>query len=164
MVSDADDTEPCPACGAPGGGGLAGCQAVFDALTLRGYGDLDYAAPRDLALDSYCMQHLERYCASAKSYAAHLARLCCGLEHGGDPAIYRAIQGWLSGPRQLAKPAAPSTLGALTVADCAAATDGAAYRAAVQAWAENVWAAYAAQHDLARSWVAAARAAPTAKH
>ena len=67
----------CPACGAVVAGGRAGCQAVFDELTARAYADLAYASTRNLAFDAYCLQHLETYCHSAKSYAAHLTRLCC---------------------------------------------------------------------------------------
>jgi hypothetical protein len=53
--------------------------------SARAYTDPAYATLRDLAFDAYYMQHVERYGRSAKSYAAHLARLCCGLEHHGDP-------------------------------------------------------------------------------
>ena len=69
-----------------------GCQALYDALAVPGAGALGLIARRDLAFDAYCMQHPETYCRSAKSYAAHLTRLCCGLEFGGDPRVYRAIQ------------------------------------------------------------------------
>ena len=153
------DEERCPDCGAPGGGGRAGCQALFDALGLRAYSDLQYAAVQSLALDAYCMQHLERYCRSAKSYAAHLTRLCCGLEYGGDPAVYRAIQQWLNGPVDLVKPPILPQLGPMTVADVQAAGSGEAYVRLVREWARVVWEAYAVQHDLARGWIQAALAA-----
>lgn len=155
------DPERCPACGAAIPGGRAGCQALWDELTARAYGDLGYAAVHDLAFDAYCMQHLETYCRSAKSYAAHLTRLCCGLEYEGSPAVYAAIQKWLNGRAPVEKPETLANLGQLTIADVAVATSGAAYpgaeyRALVRAWAESVWSAYAAQHELARSWIRAA--------
>jgi predicted amidophosphoribosyltransferase len=85
-------------------GGRDGCQAVFDELTARAYADVAYASVRDLAFDAYCMQHLDSYCRSAKSYAAHLTRLCCGLEYQGDPKVYEAIQKWLNGAVKIEKP------------------------------------------------------------
>ncbi|GAC1654933.1 MAG: hypothetical protein NVS4B8_30120 [Herpetosiphon sp.] len=51
---------------------------------VHAFDDLRYAAVRNCAFDAYCMQHIEPYCHSAKSYAAHLTRLCCGIEYGGD--------------------------------------------------------------------------------
>ena len=62
------------------------------------------------------MQHVETYCRSAKSYAAHLTRLCCGLEFGGDPEVYAAIQSWLNGASPVAKPSILPSLGRLTIA------------------------------------------------
>jgi hypothetical protein len=154
--------ERCPACGAAVPGGRAGCQALWDELNARAYNDLDYAAVHDLAFDAYCMQHLETYCRSAKSYAAHLTRLCCGLEYDGSPAAYAAIQKWLNGPTPVEKPETLADLGRLTIADVATTTSGAArasgaeYRELVRAWAESVWTAYATQHELARAWIRAA--------
>jgi len=153
------DEDRCPDCGAPGVGGRGGCQALFDALGLRAYSDLRYASVQSLTLDAYCMQHLERYCRSAKSYAAHLTRLCCGLEYGGDPVVYRAIQQWLNGPVDLEKPPILSQLGRMTLADVQAAGSGDEYVRLVRAWAGVVWDAYAVQHDLARGWIQAALAA-----
>jgi hypothetical protein len=110
----------------------------------------------NLAFDAYCMQHPETYCRSAKSYAAHLTRLCCGLEHDGDPAIYAAIQKWLNGNILLNKPQVLSMRGTLTIADVARSRDGQEYKKQVRAWAESVWAAYATQHNLVRMWLKAA--------
>jgi hypothetical protein len=157
-------TDHCPACGAPVAGGQAGCQALLDELNAQAYADARYGAVRDLAFDAYCMQHLERYCRSAKSYAAHLTRLCCGIEHAGDPAVYAAIQRWLNGAVALEKPEPPAHLGRLTIADVRGvarspqgARDAAEHARLVRAWAADVWAAYAAQHALARAWLRAAR-------
>jgi hypothetical protein len=142
-------------------GGRAGCQALMDELTARAYGDLRYAAVQTLAFDTYCMQHAQRYCVSAKSYAAHLTRLCCGLEYGGDLQVYAAIQKWLNGPARTEKPRVLGDFGPMTVADVRAADSRAAgdveaYKRLVRQWAESVWSAYASQHELAHQWIQAA--------
>jgi hypothetical protein len=139
-------------------GGRAGCQAVFDELTARAYADLAYANVRNLAFDAYCLQHLETYCHSAKSYAAHLTRLCCGLEHKGDPRVYESIQRWLNGAAKVVKPQALDQLGSLTVMDVRNARDAEEHVRLVRAWAENVWEAYRSQHDTAHAWINAALA------
>jgi hypothetical protein len=150
------DTNRCPECGAAVAAGRAGCQALYDAFAAQAYGDLAYASLHDLAFDTYCMQHPDTYCRSAKSYAAHLTRLCCGLEHGSAAGVYAAIQIWLNGSVALEKPAVPPQRGAITIVDVAAAHTNQVHRRLVQSWAENVWAAYAHQHELARAWVLAA--------
>lgn len=125
-------------------------------FATRAYIDLRYASARDLAFDAYCMQHLDTYCRSAKSYAAHLTRLCCGLEHGGAQTVYFAIQRWLNGSPSIERPEPPLQRGTLTVADALGTSDLEEYRKRVQAWASDVWAAYSTQHELARSWIQAA--------
>jgi hypothetical protein len=149
-------TDRCPDCNAPVSGGREGCQALFDVLAALVYTDLQRAAVHQLAFDAYCMQHPDTYGLSAKSYAAHLTRLCCGVEFGGDHRIYRAIPRWLSGRSPVAKPDVPEFRGSLTVASVAASTDTGEYVRLVDAWARDVWSAYAHQHDLARQWIAQA--------
>jgi hypothetical protein len=143
----------CPDCGAPVTGGREGCQALWVEFSARAYIDLRYASVRDLAFDAYCMQHLDTYCRSAKSYAAHLTRLCCGLEHGGAQTVHFAIQRWLNGSPSIVKPEPPNHRGTLTVADALAASDIEEYKKLVQAWASDVWAAYSAHHELVHSWI-----------
>jgi uncharacterized protein DUF5946 len=152
----------CPACGAAVAGGRAGCQALWDEIGARAYGDPGYAASHDLAFDAYCMQHPEHYCRSAKSYAAHLTRLCCGLEQGGDRGVYAAIQRWLNGAVVIEKPEAPGERGRMTVADLRATHNVEEHTRLAHDWAASVWEAYAAQHDMARAWMRAAlRANPS---
>ncbi len=155
--------EKCPACGGAVtsgtvAGGRAGCQSVFDELTAHALADLAYARVRDLALDTYCMQHLETYCRSAKSYAAHLTRLCCGLDYAGDPRVYEAIQHWLNGAPKIEKPQVLNHLGSLTVVDVQHARNTEEHVRLVRAWAANVWEAYRSQHELAQAWIKAALA------
>jgi hypothetical protein len=154
--------ERCPDCGARVAGGRAGCQAAWDAFSGRAYQDWPYSGLRDLAFDTYCMQHPDTYCSSAKSYAAHLTRLCCGIEYGadavhpGDPVVYAAIQKWLNGRVPLEKPGQLAYRGAVTVVDVQAAQTAEEYRQRVKAWAQSVWEAYRGQHGLAHAWIQSA--------
>ncbi|MHB9091486.1 MAG: DUF5946 family protein [Chloroflexota bacterium] len=70
----------CSGCGRVLPGGTEGCQALFQAVGARAVRDLAYARTRLLTVDTYCLQHPDRYCRSAKSLAAHLAGLCWSLE------------------------------------------------------------------------------------
>jgi hypothetical protein len=134
-------------------GGRAGCQALYDDLATPARGSLGLGALRDLAFDAYCMQHPDTYCRSAKSYAAHLTRLCCGVEHGGEPKVYRAIHRWLNGAVALEKPEVLTERGRMTVADLQAAGSSEEKQRLARAWAQDVWQAYATQHALAREWI-----------
>jgi hypothetical protein len=156
-----DSLDQCPECGAVVPGGRDGCQALWDELRTQADGGLSDFAMQGPAFDAYCMQHLEKYCQSAKSYAAHLTRLCCGLEHHGDPRVYAAIQKWLNGNVALEKPDALASLGVLTIADVYAAGSVVGRNTMARAWIESVWHAYAPQHDLARSWLKLALSEPS---
>jgi hypothetical protein len=148
--------ERCPECGAAVSRGLAGCQAAWDEFSMKAYSDPEYAALHDLAFDAYCMQHPEQYGRSAKSYAAHLTRLCCGLEYNRDPAVYAAIRKWLDGKVALDKPSLLSERGDLTIVDALAARNPLEHARLVEEWARSVWEAYTEQHELARDWIRAA--------
>jgi hypothetical protein len=145
---------PCPSCGAPLGG-RAGCQAAFDELSASAWSSPVRAAVHNLIVDSYAMQHPEEYGRSAKSYAAHLCGLCCGIEHAGDRKLYWSIARWLDGRREIAKPPLLRVRGEKTIADVAAIGVDEAFAEAVRAWARSVWNAYFSQHPLAHEWLAA---------
>jgi hypothetical protein len=149
----------CPDCGATVAGGRATCRAGFDALGARAYEDVAYASVHRLLVDCYAMQHLDPFCVSAKSYAAHLTGLCCGVERDGDPKIHRAVHLWMSGPARFERPPNLPHLGTITLADVLAAMDPQDHVARVKAWAANIWEAYATQHALARRWIEEALAA-----
>jgi len=135
-------------------GGTEGCQALFDQLSARMQEGIDvHYLVRRLAVDCYCLQHPDRYCVSAKSLAAHLTGACWALEFGGGEKGLKALQSWLNGRVPLAKPALPSSFGAVTVADVAGAD---ALDRAVDGWARSTWEAYSELHASARSWVRAA--------
>lgn len=112
-----------------------------------------------LMVDAYALQHPERYCLSARSYAAHLTGMLASLEHDGKPELLRALQRWLSNHPALEKPPLPESRGELTIASVLAAPDRLAMDRAIRAWGESAWAAYAPWHELARKWTAAAFAA-----
>jgi hypothetical protein len=152
----AGQAEKCPDCGAPVSGGREGCQRLFGELGARSHENPGYAAVHELLVDAYCLQHPEPYCHSAKSYAAHLTRLSCGIERGGDRKIYRAIHIWLSGPAKIARPETLAFRGELTIAYVQAARNVEEHQEFVREWAESVWKAYSAQHALARQWISAA--------
>lgn len=148
--------ERCPECGAIVEGGAAGCEALFNELGARDFSDPRYGATHELLVDAYCLQHPERYCRSAKSYAAHLTRMCCGIERGGKREIYAAIPRWLSGPAKVERPQTLAQRGAMTVADLRSAQTPEEHATFVREWAANVWQAYAPQHEIARRWLDAA--------
>ncbi len=148
--------DSCPECGARLTGGQEACQNIFFDMTALALSNPQYGRIRELALDTYCMQHIEPFCHSAKSYAAHLTRLCCGLERSGSPSLYAAIQHWLNGNPMLIRPEVLSKRGEMTILDTWAAENALEHERLVRSWAGNVWEAYHSQQDLARRWLEAA--------
>jgi hypothetical protein len=65
---------------ARGNGGLPGDHG----LLARDFTDAAYFRVHRMIVDTYCLQHPDRYCVSAKSLAAHLTGLCWLIEHGGS--------------------------------------------------------------------------------
>ena len=129
-----------------------------DAFLLFFLTDLKSAPPR-LLIDTFAMQHPQRSCKSAKSYAAHFAGLCCGVEYAGSERVYAAIQRWLSGPAErmgLARPQEPEYRGRLTLRHVYRVGVQSNFEPRLREWATDVWAAYTAQHDIARRWIGTA--------
>src|SRR5262245_2354939 len=122
----------------------------------RAASDLRYRGVYRLAFDTYCMQHVDTYGVSAKSYAAHLMGLCCGVEHEGKAAVYDVIHRSLNGRPSLERPASLGERGTITLTTVAAAAEPDEYARWVRWWAADVWNAYAAQHELARELLATA--------
>ena len=150
----------CEGCGLVVIGGTAGCQAIMDEQIARHFSDVTYFGVHRLFVDTYSLQHPDRYCVSFKSLAAHLAHACWSIEQGGTWAVpSEAIRRWVERHPHLEKPALPADRGALTVAHVAAAGDPAAHRRAVDEWARSTWAAYAVLHATARYWVTLALSA-----
>jgi len=150
---------PCSGCGLLVPGGTEGCQAVFERLLERDFSDVRYFRVHRLTVDAYSLQHPERYCASAKSLAAHLTGLCWWIEHGGSAATGSAkLRRWLDGPSRLFKPEIPAFRGGLTIAEVRAAQGPEAHARAVERWARSTWEAWSDLHALAREWIGQALA------
>jgi hypothetical protein len=138
-------------------GGEEGCQALFQQMIARDFSDALYFRAHRTLVDAYCLQHPARYCASAKSLAAHLVGLAFAVEQGGAVGVAPdRLRRWLDGDPGLQKPEVPPFRGELTLAEAAAAPDAQAYAAAVERWSRSVWAAYAPLHGIARQWIARA--------
>jgi len=156
--------EPCPGCGLIAPGGAAGCQAIFDELLARDFSEPLYFRVHRLLVDTYCLQHPERYCKSAKSLAAHLVGLCSILERGASRAVgEEALRRWLDGKSPIEKPELPAQRGELTVADVRGAATPEAHAAAVERWARSTWQAYSTLHGVARQWLEQALATEPAR-
>ena len=144
--------EPCEGCGLVVDDGTEGCQLLFDELRSRQLVASSYQIQR-LTVDTYCMQHPDRYCVSAKSLAAHLTGLCWALEYSGHPSGLKALQRWLDGRARIEKPELPSFRGSVTVTDVIGAPDPEEHAAVIGRWARSTWDAYSALHPVARRWV-----------
>jgi hypothetical protein len=130
---NAASSSQCGGCGLVVSGGTAGCQAIMDELLALHFSDVRYFGVHRLFVDTYCLQHPDRYCVSFKSLAAHLAHLCWSIEHSGSAAVpSEAIRRWVEHHPHLDKPDLPARRGVLTIADVAAASDPAAHHRAVQ--------------------------------
>ncbi len=157
-----ENAERCSGCALGVAGGTAGCQAIFDELLARDFGDVGYFRLHRLLVDTYSLQHPERYCASAKSLAAHLMGLCWAIEHEGNRATgNNSLRRWLDGTPRLEKPELPCFRGELTVASLREASTPEAYARAVETWARFTWEAYSSLHSLARQWIQQALAGGT---
>jgi hypothetical protein len=106
----------CSGCGLAVPGGTPACRAIFDAYIAGEWNNpISYRYHR-MFVDTYCLQHPDQFCASAKSLAAHLTGLCAAFEHKSHPSVLNAVNRWLSGNPSLTKPELPSFRGALTIA------------------------------------------------
>jgi hypothetical protein len=157
-------SDRCGGCGLVVPGGTDGCQAIFDELLARDFNNALYFKVHRLMVDLYALQHPDRYCASAKSFAAHLTGLCFAIENKGNRAVgYDPLRRWLDGSPHLERPPVPAHRGDLTIADVRSAPDPEAYANAVDRWANSTWVAYAELQPLARQWIETALT-PRARH
>ena len=147
------DSNRCPGCGLPGT--AEECQQRFEQFLAQDFSDARFFATHRLTVDVYAMQHPERYCESAISFAAHLTGLCVAIEHEDAPKLNMHLQRWLSSRPVLEKPPLPAARGALTIADVDG-SDPVRYAESVMRWAKSTWQAYAPLQPLARAWIQAA--------
>jgi hypothetical protein len=107
----------CSGCGLSVPGGTAGCRAIFDEYIALEWGNpISYRYHR-MFVDTYCLQHPDQFCVSAKSFAAHLTGLCAAFEHKSHPSVLNAVNRWLSRNPPITKPQLPAFRGALTIAE-----------------------------------------------
>ena len=150
----------CTECGARVPDEFTSCDELFMSiltpLGLRWAESPDIAMLHRLIVDTFGMQHPKRSCESAKSYAAHLTGLCCGVEYNGAKSVHAALQRWLNGPAEaigITRPTEPDYRGALTIRYVYDAETEAETIARVHEWAREVWQAYSSQHEIARNWI-----------
>jgi hypothetical protein len=146
----------CEYCDAQNVGGYEGCRLLFNEITAQSLSSAVYFAVHRAAVDCYALQHPEYFCASAKSYAAHLSGLCVAIEYNRSIEVNAAIQKWLNGPIGLQKPKVLIERGEITILHLQDVIDPAERACRVDDWCKNVWAAYAELHATARSYVQAA--------
>jgi hypothetical protein len=122
---------------------------MFDDFLARSFSDLTYGRFHRILVDLYSLQHPDKYCRSAKSFAAHLTGLCCVMEHDGDVRVNSAIQKWLSGKVDLEKPVMPKRRGDVNTSHFVE-LDDVDVAAMFDEWRREVWNAYSDHHALAR--------------
>lgn len=146
----------CDGCGLVIEGGAAACQALFDELLAQSFTNLALMRVHRMVVDTYALQHPDRYCASVTSLAAHLTGLCWVLEYKGNRATGSdQLRRWLNSRPQIDKPPIPAFRGRITVDVLQGAADGARLGPDAERWARDTWDAYAPLHALAHQWVAA---------
>ena len=147
-------SDVCSSCGLAVGGGIEGCQRLFESIALREYEDIRFARYHRIVVDVYAMQHPDRYGRSAKSFAAHLTGLCAWLaDESNAMSTNAAVQRWLNGSSPIDKPALPATYGSVTLRELVDTVDPVRYREALLRWARSTWDAYAPLHATAREWI-----------
>lgn len=150
----------CTECGARVPDEFSSCDELFMSiltpLGLRWAESPDIAILHRLLVDTFGMQHPKRSCESAKSYAAHLTGLCCGVGYNGALSVQAALQRWLNGPAEaigITRPTEPDRRGTLTIRYVYDAANETEFAARLHEWAREVWDAYSSQHEIARNWV-----------
>jgi hypothetical protein len=150
-------SETCSSCGVAVAGGREGCQRLFESIGLREYEDMRFGRYHRIVVDVYAMQHPDRYCRSAKSFAAHLTGLCAWLDNEVESqSVNAAVQRWLSGPSPIEKPPQPTGYGAVTIRELVDEDDPLRYGDALRRWARSTWTAYAPFQAIARVWIVTA--------
>lgn len=157
-MTTAGSKDDCSSCGASGVGGVLGCDAVFADLIGREFADPAFYRSHRLTVDSYCLQHPERYMVSTKSAAAHLAGICWSLEVGESLHLPAPLKRFVDGPRVFPRihPPEPLHRGMINLTYLRPIADPEEYVEAARKWAHEVWAAWAVGQEQARAWVAEA--------
>ncbi len=132
------------------------CWAAFNTVIAREFASPDLMPIHRLTVDAWAVQHPGDGSRRAiQSVGLHLARLWVQLDRGlAGEAANAAMLAFAA--RKADLPELPSRSHyAVTVADVVESEAPAAHRAAVQRWAEAVWADWSDQHDFIRRWAEA---------
>lgn len=130
------------------------CQNMFEAALVRDFGDYRYAKVHRLLVDTYALQHPDRYMRSERSFAAHLTGMCAALEHDEAPHINRAVQRWLDNSPTIQRHGKiPRFKGDLTIEHISTASDPDEHIRRVKEWALSVWSAWSQHQNSARVWI-----------
>jgi len=150
--------DTCEDCGAVVADGKSGCLGLFEEILAREFSDYRYGKIHRLTVDTYSLQHPDRYMRSGKSFAAHLTGMCAALEYENTFALNQVVQRWLSTNPQINKPARiPEHRGNLTITHIHSASDTDEHVKRVREWAQAVWPAWSLHHDLARQLISEAQ-------
>lgn len=150
----------CPECKASGG--LAACQAMFDAVLAREFSTARYSDLRRLTVDAYSLQHPAKYMRSGKSYAAHLTGIYAAVTSDNADRINQLVQRWLSGNPEIERHGEPPRghRGELNISHLTSVSEPDDYRCRVREWAEAVWRAWSDYSHFAEEWIAEAKRSP----
>lgn len=152
------DSDTCGDCGAVVANGKSGCLGLFEEILAREFSDYRYGKIHRLTVDTYALQHPDRYMRSGKSFAAHLTGMCAALEYEDPFALNQVVQRWLSTNPQINKPTRiPEHRGNLTITYIHSASDTDEHVKRVREWAQAVWPAWSQHHDLARQLISEAK-------
>jgi hypothetical protein len=143
-------------------GASPACWQLYDRASTLSWGRPHHLQLDRLVGDAYGAQHPgRRQVRSVQSVAVHLMGLCTVLERGAGPRttptrgakrVRRTLDlHWLDPPRPI---------GTLTVRGPLRAVGPEEHAASVEAWARDVWAAWAPHHQTVRSWLDAASRRP----
>lgn len=135
-------------------GASAACWALYGEVLAREYSEPAYFGIHQLTVDVYAVQHPgvpERR--SIQSVALHLITLCLILEDGVDPIQGPKLHRRLAKHHRFRWLEPPHPNGRLTVADVRRATSRPGHERTVEAWARDVWRAWAPHHATVRRWI-----------
>jgi Family of unknown function (DUF5946) len=138
-------------------GASPACWRLYGQVSTLSWGPRDGLPLRRLVVDTYHVQHPgTRQVRALQSVAVHLMGLCMILDRGTESLqlmpvardrapVRRTLDlHWLDPPR-------PN--GTLTVRGPLDAAGGDQHAASVEAWARDVWTAWAPHHDTVRGWL-----------
>ena len=134
-------------------GASPACWQAFTELLAREYADPAYGVVHRHTVNVYAVQHPGADARQQRqSVAVHLVALCHWLEHGLTAAQLNPTTQALASSKADWPRLAPPERYAMTVVDVLRATSGEQHVRVTRAWAESVWEAWSAHHDVVRAW------------